>query len=132
MLLSARTILRTFDWRNPITFYTLSLKQSPNNIPMRHNLAMAYQENGQTQKAIEEYKNIISQADIYPNTHHNLGNAYKELGEYKLAEEEFYKALKLDPKFYFSYYALADLYQKTGEKEKLENVLQEINNLRAK
>ena len=124
--LSLRTIIRTFDWRDPIIFYTKSLNQSPWHIPMRNNLAMAYAETGKIDLAIYEYKKIIDITDIYPNTHHNLANAYKTLGKYKEAEDEYYKALKIDPNFYFSYFGLADLYQKTGEKEKFERIVKKI------
>jgi protein O-mannosyl-transferase len=125
--LIARTIIREFDWRDPITFYNISIKQSPNNIPMRNNLAMAYAENNETDKAIEEYKNIISQSDIYPNVHHNLANAYKTQGKFALAEEEYKKAIKLDPDFYFSVLALADLYKQTGQTDKLNEIQKIIN-----
>lgn len=121
-----RTIIRAFDWRDPIAFYTKSLAQSPWHVPMRHNLAMAYAEKGQLERAIREYKTSISLADIYPQTHHNLANAYKAIGKYKEAEEEYKKALVMDPNFTFSYYELADLYQKTGEKEKLKEVMEKL------
>jgi protein O-mannosyl-transferase len=121
-LLCIRTYIRTFDWRDPITFYTISLKQSPNNIAMRQNLAMSYAEIGQTEKAIQEYKNTIALSDAYPNTHHNLANTYKEQKNYTQAEGEYLKALKLDPKFYFSYYGLYDLYKITHNTQKLEAI----------
>lgn len=127
--LSIRTIIRTSDWRDPITFYTRGLAQSPWHIPMRHNLAMAYSEKGEYTRAIVEYKKIIEEADVYPNTHHNLANVYRQIGKYQDAEEEYRKAIALDPHFYFSYYALLDLYEKTGEKEKEEKILQEIKRL---
>lgn len=130
--LSFRTIARTFDWRNPIIFYTLSLKQDPTNLPMRHNLAMAYQDSGNLELAIKVYTQIISISDLYPQTRHNLGNAYKNLGKYPQAEIEYKKALEIDPNFYFTYYELADLYQKTGEKEKLSKIMAIINNLKTK
>lgn len=126
-LLSYRTILRNFDWKDPITFYTKSLYFSPDNIPMRHNLAMTYAGSGQLDLAIREYKNVIATADVYPNTHHNLANAYKEKGMYQEAEKEYLLALKMDPKFLFSYAGLIDLYKKTGEKEKLEEILRKVN-----
>ncbi len=124
--LSGRTITRTFDWRNPIIFYTKSLAQSPENLPMRNNLAMAYSERNMLEEAIREYKATIEIGDIYPNTHHNLANVYKQQGKYKEAEEEYLKALEIDPKFYFSYGGLADLYQITGDKVKLEKILNKI------
>lgn len=93
---------------------------------MQNNLAMAYADNGQLQKAIELYETIITQNDIYPNIHHNLGNTYKQLARYKEAEKEYKKALEIDPNFSFSYYALADLYQITGEGEKLKEVMKKL------
>ena len=131
-LLIARTIARNNDWHDPITFYTRSLAQSPWHLPMRHNLAMAYGENKQTDLAIKEYKNLIALSDIYPNTHHNLANIYKEQGKYQEAEEEYQKAIALDQNFIFSYYALADLYEKTGEKEKFKEIMIKINGLKSK
>ena len=128
--LSTRTIIRNLDWRDPITFYTKSLSQSPWNVSMRHNLAMTYADKGEIDRAIKEYKTLISLADVYPNTHHNLADAYKVKGQYKEAEEEYMKALKIDPNFYFSYYGLIDLYQKTGEKEKLEEIMKKIQKLK--
>lgn len=125
-ILTIRTIIRTFDWRDPITFYTKSLQQSPDNIPMRHNLAMSYADKGQLELAIKQYQQIIAIADVYPNTHHNLANAYMKLKKYKEAENEYLTAIKMDPNFYFSYYALADLYQKTGEKEKLKQIIEQV------
>lgn len=130
IVLSVRTVWRTFDWRDPVTFYQISLKQSPWHIPMRHNLAMAYSEKGQLDIAIQEYKNIIKLGDFYPNTHHNLANIYKSQGKYKEAEAEYFNALKLNPNFYFSYYALAELYQTTGEKDKFDRVMNLIESLK--
>jgi protein O-mannosyl-transferase len=126
-LLITRTIIRTFDWRDAITFYTVSLKQSPWHIPMRNNLAMAYSEAGKTDIAIREYQKVIEIGDYYPNTHHNLANVYKSQGKFKEAEAEYKKALTMNPNFYFSLYGLADLYKLSGEKTKLDEVMKVIN-----
>lgn len=126
LILSYRTIMRNFDWRDPITFYTKSLAQSPENLPMHNNLAMAYAEQGRSDEAIREYQKTIQLGDVYPNLHHNLANTYKEQGKYQEAEREYKKALDMDPNFIFSYYGLADLYQKTGEKEKLEEIIKKL------
>lgn len=117
-----RSISRNFDWRDPITFYTLSLQQSPGHIPMLNNLAMAYQDSGKADMAIGIYKKIISTKDIYPEPHINLGNSYKNSGKYLEAEEEYKKAIKVDPNFIYSYIALYNLYQKTGEDNKLSEI----------
>lgn len=122
LILFGRTILRTFDWKDAITFYTVSLSQSPWHIPMRNNLALAYQDEGKFDMAMSQYQQIISTSDVYPNPHHNLANIYKAQGKYQLAEEEYYKALAIDPKFQFSLYALLDLYKMTGQTEKMKDI----------
>lgn len=127
LLLTVRTLIRNFDWANPIVFYTKSLSQSPWNIPMRNNLAMSYADRGQLDLAISEYKFLIENADVYPNTHHNLANIYSSMKLYHNAEEEYKKALKIDPHFMFSYYGLLDLYKITGEKDKYDKLIQEKN-----
>ena len=128
-LLSLRTIIRAFDWRDPITFYNISLQQSPWNIPMRNNLGMAYAENGQLDQAVSEYKLAIANNDIFPNIHHNLGNIYKQMGKYEEAEQEYKDALELDPEFFFSYFALSDLYKKTNQVIKLDEINKKIKQL---
>lgn len=124
-----RTNTRNNDWKNPITFYTVSLKQSPQNIPMRNNLAMAYADVENLDMAIKEYKNILALSDVYPNPHHNLANVYKQKGLYKEAEEEYKKALAIDPNFFFSMYGLAELYQKTGQKEELIIITEKLEQI---
>jgi protein O-mannosyl-transferase len=129
LLLCIRTILRTFDWQDPITFYEKSLILSPENIPMRNNLAMAYDEAGQTDQAIKQYLYILQYSDIYPQVHHNLAESYLKLGKIGDAEEEYLNAIKLDPTFRFSYYSLAKLYEKTNQKEKLKAITEKIKQL---
>jgi tetratricopeptide (TPR) repeat protein len=124
--LFSRTFLRNFDWKDPITFYSKSLAQSPWHVPMRHNLAMAYAQQGKFDIAVKEYQILIRQSDVYPQTHHNLANVYKTIGRYQEAEAEYLKALQMDQKFFFSLYGLADLYKITGEKEKLEEITQKL------
>lgn len=128
LLMIIRTVKRTFDWRDPITFYTISLIQTPGHLPMWNNLAMAYQDNGQTDRAIAEYQKLIKAADFYPNTHHNLANAYRNEGRFKEAETEYLAALKMDPNFIFSYYGLLGLYKQTGETDKYNKIMETLKN----
>ena len=130
--LLGRTVIRNLDWKDAVTFYTKSLTQSPWHVPMRHNLAMAYAEDGKFDIAIKEYQMLIKLADVYPQTHHNLANAYKSIGKYQEAEAEYLRALKMDPNFSFSLYGLADLYKITGEKQKLEEIVNKIQNLKTR
>jgi protein O-mannosyl-transferase len=129
LLFSVRTILRTYDWHDPIVFYEKHLLLSPDNVPMRNNLAMAYDEAGQTAQAIQQYKYILQYSDVYPQVHHNLAESYLKLGQTQDAEREYLNAIKLDPSFRFSYISLAQLYEKTNQKEKLKAIEEKINQL---
>jgi len=107
--LSVRTILRNFDWKDPITFYNQTLKYSE-TARVHNNLAMAYDEKKDFEKAIFHYKRGIELSDIYPQIHNNLGNTYKEIGELEKAVEEFETAIKMDKYFFVAYNNLANLY----------------------
>jgi tetratricopeptide (TPR) repeat protein len=109
--LSIRTGIRNADWHDPITFYSTDSNFSNDSLIMKNNLAMEYANKGDLTQAIEQYKTIITIADVYPNTHHNLANAYVTLGKYKEAESEYKKALAIDPNFTFSSIALENLYK---------------------
>ena len=123
VFLSARTILRNFDWKNPITFYNQTLKYSETT-RVHNNLAMAYDEEGDFEKAISHYKRAIEISDIYPQTHNNLGNTYKEMGETEKAIEEFEIAIKMDKYFFVAYNNLANLYFEQKEYDKAIEVYQ--------
>jgi tetratricopeptide (TPR) repeat protein len=123
IFLSARTILRNLDWKDAITFYNQTLKYTE-TARIHNNLAMAYSDKGDFEKAISHYQRAIEISDIYPQTHNNLGNAYKEIGQTGKAIEEFEKAIKMDPYFFFAYNNLAGLYVEQKEYDKAINVYQ--------
>jgi tetratricopeptide (TPR) repeat protein len=121
--LSIRTILRNFDWKDPITFYNQTLKYSE-TARIHNNLAMAYADKKDFENAIFHYQKAIEISDVYPQTHNNLGNAYKETGQFEKAVEEFEKAIKMDPYFFFAYNNLAGLYLEQKNYDKAIEVYQ--------
>jgi len=121
--LSTRTILRNFDWKDPITFYNQTLKYSE-SARVHNNLAMTYDEKSEHEKAIFHYQRAIEISDIYPQTHNNLGNAYQEIDKTEKAIEEFEKAIKMDPYFFFAYNNLAGLYVVQKEYDRAIDVYQ--------
>lgn len=123
IFLSIRTIIRNFDWKDPITFYNQTLKYSE-TARVHNNLAMAYSDKKDYQKAIFHYKRAIEISDIYPQTHNNLGNVYKEIGEIKKAIEEFEKAIEMDKYFFVAYNNLAKLYFDQGNFDEAINTYQ--------
>ncbi len=125
VFLSIATIVRNSDWRDPITFYEKNLGYTPNSYIQRNNLAMAYDESGQYQKAIEQYRQAIDIADIYPQVHYNLANSLVSIGSYEEATKEYEAALKISPRFFEAFKNLVLLLAKSGQNKELEVILKE-------
>lgn len=128
MLVTAAIVLvfawgvRTFQqneiWATPITFYENILRYDPNVARIHNNLAMAYSEVGENEKAIEHYRRAIELSDAYPQVHHNLALALVKRNQIQDALAEFQKAIAMDPDFFQSYGALVDLYRQLGDTQK--------------
>ena len=128
LLLGWRTIARNAEWRDPITFYTQTLSYAP-SARIFNNLAMAYAEGDQQEKAIANYRKAIELSDMYPETHYNLGNSYAAIGAITNAEAEYKKSLELNPYFYLSYIALFNLYDQTEERSKKQEIIDRVAEL---
>jgi tetratricopeptide (TPR) repeat protein len=61
---------------------------------------ISYRENGDTNRAIAEYKKALFISPDDENLYYNLARAYIELGNKKSAEESIRMAMKLNPQFY--------------------------------
>lgn len=105
---SALTIRQNWFWRTPISFYNYQLQYST-SARMLNNLAMAYSEKAEHQKAIEYYQKAIDFSDIYPQTHYNLGNTYVQTGELEKAEQEFETTLQMSENFDYAYLPLINI-----------------------
>jgi len=58
ILLSARTLVRNTDWRDPLTLYRESVKASPDSIKMQYNLAVTYSGLGEYGLSEKEFEKI--------------------------------------------------------------------------
>lgn len=63
------------------------------------NRAVFFQQSGEWQKALENYRQAAEMAPGNANIYNNMGVIYKELGQYDQAIDEFLRALYLDPKY---------------------------------
>lgn len=111
------TIRQNFFWSTPIRFYTYTL-QYAQSARLRNNLGMAYADDGQYKKAIDQYQRSLEMNPYYPQTYHNLGNAYLSINNLEQAEENYRQALQVDPNFYYSYQPLIQIYLSTGQPQK--------------
>ncbi|MGE3624061.1 MAG: hypothetical protein AB7H77_09370 [Bdellovibrionales bacterium] len=120
--LGARTWDQNKYWRDPIVFYTHIIESGTVSARAHNNLANAYAEGHQTEKAIEHLRIAISLSDKFPQTHHNLAlellrmpDSEKNIDE---AIAELNRAVQLNPEFFQSYELLANIYAYRGDRAK--------------
>lgn len=128
LILSVRTIARNSEWRNPIVFYEQTLSYAP-SARAYNNLAMAYAESNQLEKAVEKYRAAIQLVDAYPETRYNLGNVYVKTNNVKAAEHEYKEALRIDPAFYYAYIQLMGIYTAREDTAGQAWIIQEVEKI---
>jgi len=72
-------------------------------------LGLAYDANGDFDKAIIEYEKGIAMDPTYDKLYNNLGNTYFNKGQYALAEKNYKKAIELNPDYAKVYGNLSSL-----------------------
>lgn len=78
-------------------------------------LGISYQNLGQLEPAMKEYKTSLKYRPDFAPSRNNLANVYAQLGKTDLAVEEYKRAMLSDPSYEKSYYNLAILYHKKGD-----------------
>ncbi len=81
-------------------------EQNVDPTDIRERLAMAYDENEQSDKALETYKEGIDFAPMSYMLYFNIGITYSQRKEYKKAIESFKKAIEINPKHASSHFQL--------------------------
>jgi len=125
-----RTIIRNRDWKDPFTFYNLTLKSNPKDLKVLNNLAVDYSKAGQCDKAIPIYNRAIgisADSDLYSN----LGNCYTNLFQFDKAIESYKKSLEKNPKSYYAYSALYGVYLNQKDYPNAKATLEQWLNLGA-
>lgn len=112
---SARTFVRNFDWRDELTIYTHTYRNSPSSIKMINNLGNLYNASGDFAKAAVFHKKAL---EINPKEHKtllNLGIDYEAMG---LIEEAFaqYRASAFSrPDYAKAYFHMGNIHVKRGK-----------------
>jgi protein O-mannosyl-transferase len=107
-------------WESPITLFSSILQWNPKATRVRHNLAMAYSEQGQDDLAQKEYETVLSNDERpYPQTYHNLALIYLKRNRIDEGEKLLLKAIEISPKFHPSYEYLIRLYEFKNEPNKV-------------
>jgi Tfp pilus assembly protein PilF len=78
-------------------FPQLAARHDPLTETDRLKVGMVYEENGEWERALAEYKAVLQENQQHLHALINTGNVYAQLRQYQEAEEYYRKALLLDP-----------------------------------
>lgn len=114
-------VKRNAEWRDNITFWTETVKDSPNNSGAHDNLGFTYEHAGDIENALEEFEIAIKlQPDNYKALA-NIGVAYAKLGIYNESIASLKKSIKIK-KYHKTYDKLGLVYVELNmENEAIES-----------
>lgn len=106
VVLIVLTIRQNYIWKNAISFYEYLLNFTK-TARVYNNLGMAYADDKQYEKALENYHKALEQADSL-QTYHNIGNIYRDMGDLDAAIFNYTYAIEKNPQFIYSYVPLIE------------------------
>lgn len=89
----------------------------------KYDAAIALQEEGKTQEAIDALNALVGETPDYVFAHAALSKFYSDLGEHAKAIEHGQKVCELDPEDPFSFTALSTICQKADDRSLAEEAL---------
>lgn len=110
---SVFTIKRNKIWKDPFTFWSKTVEDSPNSSRAHNNLGMIYLQKDKTDLAICEFQASIA-IESDPEYHHNLGMAYQKKGMKEEALQEYYRVLAVNPNSALTYNNMGNILIDTG------------------
>ena len=121
--LTARTIIRTMDWRSEDTLWIATAKTAPSNQFTWNNMGDYYSRHGDLVNAASSFRRAIAIAPGYAPAYYNLAGTLLQMGETGDAILLFKHALKIKPDFWEVHRELASLYFGKGLYEEAINEL---------
>ena len=103
-------INRNAEWRDNLTFWTETVKDSPRSSRAHDNLGFTYEQMGRYKEAIIEFDKAVKLRPENYKAHTNLGVALAKIGLYNLSIQELGVALKINPYYYKAYNKLGLIY----------------------
>ena len=97
VVLSLCTWRQVRHWRNDFTLYSHALAVTDNNYWAHNNLGTTLEDQGQTNQAIDQYRQAIEAKSDSVESYINLGSALKSQGHVDQAIRCYNQALKLRP-----------------------------------
>ena len=115
LLLSFLTVKRNSLFLDHELLWKDTIRKYPRSVRARNMLGLTYNALGMHEKALSEFKKVVSlKPDIY-KYHLNLGIIYTELSDYENALQEFRKTVKLNPYSDQAYKNMGTIYFNLGK-----------------
>lgn len=129
-LYSLRTIIRNFDWRSHASIWRVTVKTSPLSPRAHNNMGDVYSQEGNLEKAAQEFMKAIELKPNYADAQHNLAYTYQKMGKIEEATINYKRALNINPSLYQSYQNLGVIYFNLGQKQKAEEYFSKAEDIR--
>jgi Tfp pilus assembly protein PilF len=115
-----RIMVRNRDWHDDVTFYTSTLKVSPNAYYMHNNLGTAYWQRGNISAAKKEWAIAYRLAPTSEYVAHNMGLVANTQKDYPRAKAFYLYALRIRPNYMDAHLDLGTTYAALGEVDQAE------------
>lgn len=123
ILLSIRTFIRTFDWRNGLTLYSHDVKISKNAFDLENNFGVELFRVGRFDEAKIHFENSTELASYWWTNWNNLGVVYERKGELGKAATYYKKAID-NGNYYLAYENYAGILIKQDKKKEAKEFLE--------
>lgn len=148
LLLMTRSVLRNYEWADPVRFYEQTLRYRPFNTRILYNLGNVYLKKADADAAIDRYSKILDIVrtkklltagqgsdfllkKMLAKTHNNLGNAYVLKDDIEKAQYHYTQSLVYDRRRLSTLQNMAQLYTRVGNVEKAQAVYDYIRSIQA-
>ena len=91
------TVIDQMQWSNEVSLYTRGLHSAPDNLTVRDNLANAFVNVNQPERAIPLYLEVLERNPNFWRSTYNLGFAYYKTANFLSAEDYLQRAIAIDP-----------------------------------
>lgn len=108
------TFARNTIWETRTGLWEDTVKKSPHSAVAHFNLAVAYNEKGMNQRAIDHYRTVVRLDPLYVEAYYGLGVLYHSSGLTGNAIENYLAALKLNPNFAEANNNMGAIYNEIG------------------
>ncbi|MCM8772470.1 MAG: tetratricopeptide repeat protein [Candidatus Omnitrophica bacterium] len=125
-LYGIRTILRNYDWNDPVKFYERTMKYFSVRKEIISNYAFTLLSNKKYEKALLYFKSIYFEKPDDWKTLFGIAKCYLMLGNYDFALKYYYEGIKIKPDKYDIFVDIALIYEKKGDVKKVIEILENL------